>query len=75
MRGLCLWRRSGLLDNAFMRQPPTWRSHLWVCVCARDAYGGPLPHVGGAYVHGSFIGNKPVHADGFNFTQCYARAS
>jgi hypothetical protein len=28
-----------LLDNAFMRLPPTWLSRSWVCVCARDAYG------------------------------------
>lgn len=46
-----------------------------VAVCSQDASGGPRPHVGGAHVHGGLIGDKPVHADGVNFTQCYAWAS
>jgi hypothetical protein len=68
--GLCRRRQSGLLDKAFMRLSPMWQSCSWVWGCSRDAYGGPQPHVGGAYVHGGFVGDKPVHADGVNFTQC-----
>lgn len=75
--GLCRWRQAGLLDDAFMLLPTAWQSRSWVCVCvcAEDAYGGPRPHGGGAYVPGGFIGDMPVHADGVNFTQCYAWAS
>jgi hypothetical protein len=34
--GLCRWRQSGLLDNAFMLLPPTWQSRSWVESFADD---------------------------------------